>query len=378
MSSDSESASAGTLGGYIARLFGVFFAAMVIVVVFAPTPVVKAPSAMTTTAPTSGCDLGLGPCTERFDDAHGVTLNITPRPIRVISPLSVVATFPGPASNVRVTFTSTTMDMGTLTVNLAKQPDGTFAVPTALPLCTKSTMRWQAAIDVDLDGEAHRASFAFTTERSTGSDGDPAVAGVAGASSGTNSGSGTVAFADPVTAVDPPVLVDFTLQGAAGPVNLRDSRGKVTLVYFGYATCPDVCPTALASLGSALKQLTPDEQARVTTIFVSVDPERDRPETLDSYASFFHPGIRGVTGTPEAVKSAATPFGVAYAKYIDPAVDPKSAAAADYVVDHTSFTALVGPDGRYSARLAHAAPAPAVIAAIRASLATTRSPGASP
>jgi protein SCO1/2 len=356
--------------GYLARLFGLFFVFMIAVVVFAPTPVVVAPSAMTITPPTSGCDLGLGHCTERFDDAHAVTLSITPVPIRVISPLSVVATFPVPASNVRVTFTSTTMDMGTLTVQLFKQADGTFSVPTALPICTKSIMRWQAALDADIGNEAHHASFAFTTERSTGEAGGV----VAGASSGTDS----VAAADPVTAVDPAVVVDFTLQGARGPVNLHDTRGKVTLVYFGYATCPDVCPTALAALGSALKQLTPEEQARTATIFVSVDPERDRPETLDSYASFFHPGIRGVTGTPEAVKSAATLFGVAWAKYVDPAVDPKSAAAADYVVDHTSFTALVGPDGRYTARLAHAAPAPAVIAAIRASLATTAAPGVSP
>jgi protein SCO1/2 len=231
-------------------------------------------------------------------------------------------------------------------------------------------MRWQAALDADIGNEAHHASFAFTTERSTG---DAGVV-VAGASSGT----GALAAADPVTAVDPAVVVDFTLQGARGAVNLHDTRGKVTLVYFGYATCPDVCPTALAALGSALKQLTPEEQARTATIFVSVDPERDRPETLDSYASFFHPGIRGVTGTPEAVKSAATLFGVAWSKYVDPATDPKSAPAADYVVDHTSFTALVAPDGRYTARLAHAAPAPAVIAAIRASLATTAAPGVSP
>lgn len=357
--------------GYLARLFGLFFVFMVAVVVFAPTPVVVAPSAMTITPPTSGCDLGLGPCTERFDDAHAVTLSITPVPIRVISPLSVVATFPVPASNVRVTFTSTTMDMGTLTVQLFKQADGTFSVPTALPLCTKSTMRWQAALDADIGGEAHHASFAFTTERSTG------AAGAGDVVAGTSSGTGTVTAPDPVTVVDPAVVVDFTLQGAQGPVNLHDSRGKVTLVYFGYATCPDVCPTALAALGSALKQLTPEEQARTATIFVSVDPERDRPETLDSYASFFHPGIRGVTGTPEAVKSAATLFGVAYAKYVDPNVDPKSAAAADYVVDHTSFTALVAPDGRYTTRLAHAAPAPAVIAAIRASLATTTPPGPS-
>ena len=361
MSSD----SAGTLYGYIARLFGLFFAFMLAVVVFAPTPTPPPPpSTMTTTAPTSSCDVGLGPCTQQFDEAHGVELSITPRPIRVLTPLSVVARFPGPADKVSVTFTSSTMDMGTLVVPLSQQPDGSFASSTALPLCTKSTMRWQARVDANLEGEAHHAAFGFTTERSTGVDGDVAgVVGVAGSSSGTSS-----ATVEPVTAVEVPAVVDFTLQAASGPVNLHDSRGKVTLVYFGYATCPDVCPTALMALGAALKQLTPQEQARTTTIFVSVDPERDTPASLEGYGRFFHPSIVGVTGSADAVKSVATQFGVAYARYVDPAAGSVDAGSADYVVDHTSFTALVSPDGRYTTRLAHAAPAPAVVAAIRAAL----------
>ena len=354
MSSD----SAGTLYGYIARLFGLFFAFMLAVVVFAPTPTPPPPpSTMTTTAPTSSCDVGLGPCTQQFDEAHGVELSITPRPIRVLTPLSVVARFPGPADKVSVTFTSSTMDMGTLVVPLSKQADGSFASSTALPLCTKSTMRWQARVDVNLEGEAHHAAFGFTTERSSSVDGSGDVAGSSG---GTD--------VEPVTAVEVPAVVDFTLQAASGPVNLHDSRGKVTLVYFGYATCPDVCPTALMALGAALKQLTPQEQARTATIFVSVDPERDTPANLEGYGRFFHPSIVGVTGSADAVKSVATQFGVAYARYVDPAAGSADAGSADYVVDHTSFTALVSPDGRYTARLAHAAHAPAVVAAIRAAL----------
>ena len=70
---------------------------------------------------------------------------------------------------------------------------------------------------------------------------------------------------------------DFTLQSADGPVSLKDFRGKVVLVYFGYTYCPDICPTSLAATAEGLKLLTPDELARVAMIFVSVDPKRDTP-----------------------------------------------------------------------------------------------------
>ena len=97
---------------------------------------------------------------------------------------------------------------------------------------------------------------------------------------------------------------DFTLQSAAGPVSLKDYRGKLVLVYFGYTFCPDICPTSLAATAEGLKQLTPEELARVAMIFVSVDPKRDTPERLKEYAEFFHPAIVGVTGTPEAIAVA--------------------------------------------------------------------------
>ena len=80
---------------------------------------------------------------------------------------------------------------------------------------------------------------------------------------------------------------DFTLQSAAGPVSLADYRGKLVLVYFGYTYCPDVCPTSLAATSEGLKQLTPAERARVSMIFVSVDPKRDTPARLKEYAEFF-------------------------------------------------------------------------------------------
>ncbi len=152
---------------------------------------------------------------------------------------------------------------------------------------------------------------------------------------------------------------DFTLQSAAGPVSLKDYRGKLVLVYFGYTFCPDICPTSLAATAEGLKQLTPEELARVAMIFVSVDPKRDTPERLKEYAEFFHPAIVGVTGTPEAIAEIAKRYGVFYAE------QKVETAGGGYVVEHSSDTFVIAPDGQLVAKIAHATPPDQVVVAIR-------------
>lgn len=150
---------------------------------------------------------------------------------------------------------------------------------------------------------------------------------------------------------------DFTLQSADGPVALRDFRGKVVLLYFGYTYCPDICPTSLAATAEGLKELTPDELARVAVILVSVDPKRDTPARLKEYARFFHQAIVGVTGTPEEIAAVAKRYGVFYA-------EQKVATAGDgYVVDHSADTYIVAADGKLAGKIAHAT-APDQVAAI--------------
>lgn len=152
---------------------------------------------------------------------------------------------------------------------------------------------------------------------------------------------------------------DFTLQSSTGPVSLKDYRGKVVLVYFGYTYCPDICPTALAATADGLKQLTAEELTRVAMLFISVDPERDTPARLKDYVEFFHPNIVGVTGTPESLAEIAKRYGVFYARQ-------KVETAGDgYVVDHTSDTYVVGPDGRLLSKISHASPPDQVAAEIR-------------
>jgi protein SCO1/2 len=86
---------------------------------------------------------------------------------------------------------------------------------------------------------------------------------------------------------------DFTLTSATGPVSLSDFRGQVAVIYIGYASCPDVCPTALAVLTQALRNLDDTQREQVQGIFISVDPERDTPEKLAQYSAFFSPRLIG-------------------------------------------------------------------------------------
>ena len=152
---------------------------------------------------------------------------------------------------------------------------------------------------------------------------------------------------------------DFTLQSADGPVSLKDFRGKVVLVYFGYTYCPDICPTSLAATSEGLKQLTPEELARVAMIFVSVDPKRDTPARLKEYVEFFHPAIVGVTGAPEEIAAIAKRYGVFYA-------EQKVETAGDgYVVDHSADTYVISADGKLVGKIAHATPPDQVAETIR-------------
>ena len=113
----------------------------------------------------------------------------------------------------------------------------------------------------------------------------------------------------------------------------------------------------LPSFPDALKELKPDELARVAVILISVDPKRDTPARLKEYARFFHPVIVGVTGAPGDIAAVAKRYGVFYA-------EQKVATAGDgYVVDHSADTYIIAADGKLAGKIAHAT-APDQVAAI--------------
>jgi protein SCO1/2 len=157
----------------------------------------------------------------------------------------------------------------------------------------------------------------------------------------------------------PPSGGDFTLRSWRGPVSTKDLRGNVLLIYFGYTSCPDICPTNLALITNALKALTPSELGRVQVLFVSVDPQRDTLERLREYTAYFHPSILGVTGTPGEVAAAAKLYGAAYRRA--EATD----SAMGYTVDHSAYTYVVDPAGRLAQSLDHGTPSDRIIAVIR-------------
>ena len=154
---------------------------------------------------------------------------------------------------------------------------------------------------------------------------------------------------------------DFTLYQGDNPVSLSDFQGKIVVMYFGFASCPDVCPTTLAIIASALRQLSPDELDKIQPVFISVDPERDRGEKLDAYASYFHPSFIGITGTPEEVQKVTNQYGGFFIK-------AESESAMGYLVEHTSKTYVISDDGRYVSILPHDMDSALALKAIRSAL----------
>lgn len=131
----------------------------------------------------------------------------------------------------------------------------------------------------------------------------------------------------------------FSLTDTAGrPVTDVDFRGRWLLVMFGYSTCPDVCPTELQAVAAAMEQLGA-QAAAVVPVFITIDPERDTPRVLGSYVKLFDDRLVGLTGTQAQVAAAARAYRVYYAKV-------PAKAGQDYLMDHSSFLYLMGPDGK--------------------------------
>jgi protein SCO1 len=141
---------------------------------------------------------------------------------------------------------------------------------------------------------------------------------------------------DRATAI--PAGADFTLNSTTGPVSLKDLRGKVVLIYFGYTHCPDICPTSLAAVVKAISALTPAEREQVAALMISVDPERDTPERLRDYTSFFHPKLVGLAGTPTQTAALAAAYGAGYTRS-PPRPD------GGYLVDHAAGIYVVDTAG---------------------------------
>jgi protein SCO1 len=146
-----------------------------------------------------------------------------------------------------------------------------------------------------------------------------------------------------VPAANSPVTVGgpFTLTAPDGAtVTDQTYRGKWLLVYFGFTSCPDSCPTALLEISAALEKLGPDAD-KLQPLFITVDPQRDTPAVMGNYTQSIDPRIVGLTGTPQQIAAAAQEYGVYY--------EPRKSGpgAGDYVMDHSTYLYLMDTEGEF-------------------------------
>ncbi|MEW8664140.1 MAG: SCO family protein [Candidatus Thiodiazotropha sp.] len=151
---------------------------------------------------------------------------------------------------------------------------------------------------------------------------------------------------------------DFSLVSNQGPVSLSDYLGKVVLLYFGYTWCPDICPTNLTMMASALSEMDAAERLQIQPLFVSVDPDRDTPQRLQEYVEYFHSSLIGLTGSKPEIDEVVGRYGAAY-RIVDKKRD------APYVVDHTADTYIIDKQGRLVRKIYHGASSEELLGALR-------------
>ena len=130
----------------------------------------------------------------------------------------------------------------------------------------------------------------------------------------------------------------FTLTASDGRIVTDQTyRGKWLVIYFGYTSCPDACPTALNSMGVALERLGAETAASLQPVFITVDPKRDTAEALAEYLKSFDPRIVALTGSEEQIASVVREYRVSVSAH----------EGHDYLVDHSNFFYVMNPEGKF-------------------------------
>jgi protein SCO1/2 len=133
---------------------------------------------------------------------------------------------------------------------------------------------------------------------------------------------------------------DFTLGDQNGHAfTLSGQRGHVTILFFGYTHCPDICPTSLATIASVIRQLGSDADKQVRVAFITDDPTRDTPQTLRRYVTLFDPSFLGLVGTSSQMGPVYKAYHVWFTRL------PNRGSAAGYLLAHSSFMYLISKDG---------------------------------
>lgn len=140
---------------------------------------------------------------------------------------------------------------------------------------------------------------------------------------------------------------NFTIGGSFNLIDTNNEpftdtklHGKISIIYFGFAFCPDICPTALEKISETLDILG-KYNIDVNTAFITIDPKRDTPESLKQFLQSFHPSIIGLSGSNENIVNAAKKYRVYHE------IDKNSTADGNYLINHSSFIYIMSPEGRY-------------------------------
>lgn len=158
-----------------------------------------------------------------------------------------------------------------------------------------------------------------------------------------------LALATLLTAQAAPIGGDIQLVDQDGRAfSLQQTRGKVVVLAFGYTFCPDVCPTTLAVIAAAMRQLG-DQADQVQPIFVSLDPDRDTPEKLGRYVRYFDPRMIGLTGSAAAIAEVADRYKVRYA-FVG------KGERAHYTLDHSASIYVLDLEGRLARLIPYGLP----------------------
>jgi protein SCO1/2 len=142
---------------------------------------------------------------------------------------------------------------------------------------------------------------------------------------------------------------DFTLQSADGPVSLSDFNGKTIVMYFGFMSCPEVCPNSMGVIQTALNKLNDNEIKTVQGLMISIDPERDTLQSLKKFTQYYHANIQGLTGTTEELQATTKLYGAYFKKQKDLSSDTKD----NYVFEHVSRYYVINSQGQLVDAMRH-------------------------
>lgn len=154
---------------------------------------------------------------------------------------------------------------------------------------------------------------------------------------------------------------DFSLTDADGKVRtMADFKGKVVVLFFGYAQCPDVCPTTMTEMAQVKQQLGADGD-KLQVLFITVDPARDTPTVMKAYMAAFDPTFVALIPTPEQLAATAKDFKAYYKK-----VDGKTSTS--YSMDHSAASYVYDTQGRLRLYARYGAGVPSMVADVQALL----------